>query len=261
MARKLLIYLSMLIGIGFLLFWIFVSRPYYIAHYGIPVVIITLIAGTSIIIVNLIGNKNFLPESLNKWIGIYYGLLVIIGSIFYIIFTYPFISNSSRYNNPYVISQNEYGILFDEEEIKKEIISWIGKKLPECEFNLINEGNKNRLHNFTGKIILLNFWATWCSPCVAELPALDTLYLRYKEQGLIVIALSFEGRDTIREFLKYYPNNLITGYYKNEVPLIPYRALPQIPQTFIIDRNGILREWWVGGRKYQEFENIVKQYL
>jgi peroxiredoxin len=59
------------------------------------------------------------------------------------------------------------------------------------------EGRTVRLSDYAGKIVLIDFWATWCEPCMAELPHLGQLYKTYKDQGFVVLGVSMDGPETI----------------------------------------------------------------
>jgi len=102
-------------------------------------------------------------------------------------------------------------------------------------------GKRHRLADHTGKVVLVNVWATWCSPCKKEMPELDRLYGKRKDDGLVVFGLSTEDLDTQRKFLKEgvsvsYPLLTVAG----SVPEV-YRATARFPANFLIDREGRLQ--------------------
>ena len=106
------------------------------------------------------------------------------------------------------------------------------------------KGNQVSLSDFRGQPVVLNFWATWCSPCRVEIPHLEALYTKYKDQGLVVI-----GMNTETDYMK-------VKYFAE--PQISYTVLLDggtqaqgydvsgIPCTYYIDRKGIIRHRSVG---------------
>jgi len=96
-----------------------------------------------------------------------------------------------------------------------------------------------------GKVVVLDFWANWCRPCVAELPALKQLYQKHREKGLMIIGLSYDGDKTILEqgILKHqipWPQVLVGDLTKQQA-MNQQMGIRGIPQYFVIDRQGILR--------------------
>jgi len=67
-----------------------------------------------------------------------------------------------------------------------------GQTAPDFAFSLVSNQETRRLSDYKGNLVLVNVWATWCMPCVAELPDLDKLQVKYKDKGLVVINLSDE---------------------------------------------------------------------
>lgn len=101
------------------------------------------------------------------------------------------------------------------------------------------DGEKWTLRDLRGKVVLVNFWATWCPPCRKELPDLDALYKRFRSQGFVVLAISDEQPETVRSFLAKhkvaYPVLLDPG------DLIHKRFnVDGIPKSYLYDRDGKL---------------------
>ncbi|HEX6864347.1 MAG TPA: redoxin domain-containing protein, partial [Thermoanaerobaculia bacterium] len=91
----------------------------------------------------------------------------------------------------------------------------IGQQTPDLAFHRVDSDKELRLHQFKGRVVLLNLWATWCAPCVQELPELAKLQQIYGERGLIVITLSQEERNELLEFASTRPSPVINGYAKD----------------------------------------------
>jgi thiol-disulfide isomerase/thioredoxin len=120
-----------------------------------------------------------------------------------------------------------------------------------------------------GRILLVNFWATWCEPCREEFPSLVRLHQTYHARGLSVVAISMdepESVSAIEQFLKSQVAQF--GSYRHNfrdfaalVDSINPRWGGGIPATFLYDRQGRLVESWQGATKYEEFENAVRRQL
>ena len=110
------------------------------------------------------------------------------------------------------------------------------------------EGGSVRMADLRGKVVLLNFWATWCPPCEAEMPDLDALHRTYgQSQGLVVLGVNLQedaGKvaQYVRERNLGFPILLdVDGHVTSEV----YHVRP-LPTSFIVDRQGYIRDVWNG---------------
>ena len=115
-------------------------------------------------------------------------------------------------------------------------------------------GNRHRLDEHEGKVVLVNVWATWCPPCRREMPDLDKLFQKRKEQGFIVFGLSTEDLETQLDFEENvlsvsYPLLTIEG----DVPAI-YQTTARYPANYLIDREGRLQP---APSTDRPFENLV----
>ena len=124
--------------------------------------------------------------------------------------------------------------------------------------------NHKSLVDFKGKVVLLNFWATWCAPCVEELPALNKLAKHYPKK-LVVLALSNERIHDIKNFLMAFPHfhsNFVIGNISRKKMLkhFPVRAFPE---TYILSPSGHLRKKIIGPRKWDSshWKNQIKTFL
>ena len=101
------------------------------------------------------------------------------------------------------------------------------------------KGVEHSLEQYRGKVVVVNFWATWCPPCVEELPSLESAWQRYRQQGLVVLAVSDEETDVVTSFLERLPTDIT-------FPLLIDRDMKSgnrwkirgLPTTVIIDRSG-----------------------
>jgi len=109
-----------------------------------------------------------------------------------------------------------------------------------------------------GKVVVVNFWATWCPPCRKEMPDLDELYKRFKDQGLLVLAISDEDMGKVRPFIAdhkvSYPILLDPGRKVNEL-----FQIEGIPRTFVYDRDGKLVAQSIDMRTQKQFLEMLAQ--
>jgi len=260
--KKIIYFLPLLVSGVSVLFFIFYSQPYYLARYGLTASILIAAGGIVSIAMSIRGSANHLPNTIGKWIASYIALIFIIASVYLTLLNYSYYGRVTMYDNPYILHESEGALGYDEATIEAQVHSMIGEKPPDLIFHLADNSKKCNLSEYQDKVILLNFWASWCFPCVSELPELDSLQLLYKHQGLVVITISGEARDSIVNFVKTNKLNTVVGYFEyDEVPILPYRALPLLPQSFVLDRKGNLREWFTGMKQFNFFEQMVKKYL
>lgn len=112
------------------------------------------------------------------------------------------------------------------------------------------------LSSFLGKVVFLNFWATWCGPCRAEMPSMQNLYESLGNDEFEIVAVNLqEGEDVVRDFVDQfgytYPilldsDGMIGGMY----------GARSIPTTYIVDKNGIILGGTIGGREWDSPEII-----
>jgi peroxiredoxin len=124
------------------------------------------------------------------------------------------------------------------------------------------EGRTVRLSNERGKIVLLNFWATWCGGCKVEMPWLAELDRQYRARGLEIIGVSMNdaGEDVIAKFAKS-KNAGYTIAKGNDAVAKAYGGVRFLPQTFVIDRRGVIVKTLAGVPDRRELEDIVKRLL
>jgi len=124
----------------------------------------------------------------------------------------------------------------------------LGQPLPEVTFDTL-DGEPIRLRDLEGQIVFLNFWATWCDPCRAEMSLLQRLQDEHGEEGVRVIALtdplSGQTEDDIREFVDSFDLTL-TVALSSDLAFYDAVQVWQIPTTIIMDRRGIVRFIHVG---------------
>ena len=116
--------------------------------------------------------------------------------------------------------------------------------------------------DFKGKVVILDFWATWCPPCRAEIPGFIDLQKKYQDQGLIIVGVSMDdgGVDTVKSFVQKMGMNYPVVMSDTNV-VSAYGNIEAIPTTFIIDRTGRIVTQHLGLTKESEFETEIKSLL
>jgi len=121
-----------------------------------------------------------------------------------------------------------------------------GQPAPAMQARLL-DGTVFNLARDAGKVVVVNIWATWCTPCREEMPALDAYYREHRGQGLILIALSMDDpkdEAKVREVTQAY--SFPVGLAR-DADLKGYGRIWRLPLTFVVDRTGILRkDQWYG---------------
>ncbi len=126
-------------------------------------------------------------------------------------------------------------------------------------------GNPVRLADFRGRVVLLNFWATWCAPCVREMPSLDRLQAALGERGLSVAAVSIDrgGVKVIRPFAKRLGLAHLGLYHDPKGVLFRALGVTGLPATFLIDRQGGIQGAYAGPAEWDgpEARALMEYYL
>ncbi len=122
-------------------------------------------------------------------------------------------------------------------------------------------GNNVSLSSYKGKVVLLNFWATWCPPCKAEIPDLIKLQENYKDKlAIFSVSLDQDDPKVVREFYKKYKINYPVVMFTEEI-LKNYGGISAIPTSFVINHKGELEGKIVGMRSYEMFVEILKPFM
>jgi cytochrome c biogenesis protein CcmG, thiol:disulfide interchange protein DsbE len=130
----------------------------------------------------------------------------------------------------------------------------IGSAAPE--FIVQDSDRKVDLRDFQGKILVLNFWATWCAPCVEEMPSLVQLQQRLKEKGVTVVGVSIDvDSDAYHRFLTNYKIDFLTVRDPSHKSSDLYGTF-KYPETYIIDRKGIVRRKFIGAVDWSQPEIV-----
>jgi cytochrome c biogenesis protein CcmG, thiol:disulfide interchange protein DsbE len=125
----------------------------------------------------------------------------------------------------------------------------IGSAAPD--FTVEDADRKVSLSELRGKIVVLNFWATWCAPCVEEMPSLVRLQQRMQNKGIQVLAVSIDDDPgAYHKFLKDYKVDLLTVRDPGHKSADLYGSF-KWPETYIIDRKGVIRRKFIGPQDWE----------
>ncbi len=164
-------------------------------------------------------------------------------------------------------------VVTENEEIvvtKKEPAAPKGKqrKAPDFTLTQVVDDKSITLSDYSGKVVLLDFWATWCPPCKVSIPKINNLYTKYKDKGFQVISVSvdrianFKDQDKLKKFIKQFSMNYPVVYVTREVRA-KYGGIPSIPTVFILDKEGNVVSIYKGFSESieKEIEETINQLL
>ena len=137
----------------------------------------------------------------------------------------------------------------------------VGQPPPPLHLTRLSGSDEVTLEGLAGRVVVLDFWATWCRPCRAIMPLLDSMYTRYNSQGLSIVGLSPETEGDIRAHMQRTPVRYTIA--RDVGGTIQAYGVRGIPMLVAIDRTGKVREVMVGvdGPAIQRLDNLVQRML
>ena len=163
----------------------------------------------------------------------------------------------------YAVAKRVYQILlerYDEsptlrQKIRDDLnrLDRVGKPAPEIVAKDL-KGDKFRLDSLRGKYVLVDFWATWCAPCIAELPRLQDSYAKYRERGFEIVGVSLDDTKTaVTDFVKArnIPWRQIHNA-SNDGDVVEAFGVNSIPATFLIDPKGVITRLEIRGQTLEQ---------
>lgn len=124
-------------------------------------------------------------------------------------------------------------------------VATVGEAAPNFELQNL-DGQSISLSSLKGKPVLINFWATWCKPCVSEMPYIQEIHEERSDTGLMVLAINIGDSSTeVEEFLQNY-NLALPVLLDTKDVVAPKYGIRYIPTTFFIDKDGIVRNKVIG---------------
>jgi peroxiredoxin len=133
----------------------------------------------------------------------------------------------------------------------------VGNVAPDFELPTL-DGKSVRLSDFRGKVVFLNFWATWCKPCREEMPSMEVLNKNFEKDGLVILAVSIDRVTTKKDIPPFVKSLnltfpvLVDSWGQTDKPY----KLMGVPESYIIDKDGILREKIIGPRDWTVIESL-----
>ncbi len=123
------------------------------------------------------------------------------------------------------------------------------------------QGQEIRLSDLRGKIVLLNFWATWCKPCKEEMPAMQAVYDKLRDQGFVVLAVNeLEDTERVIEHIRTHGHTFPVVMDRDNRVANRYGVVG-LPASFLVDRQGIVREHIFGNLLTEErIADLVRLY-
>jgi thiol-disulfide isomerase/thioredoxin len=123
-----------------------------------------------------------------------------------------------------------------------------GTRLPEIGLTDMR-GNRVDAAALKGKVVIVDFWASWCAPCKEEMPVLERLYKKYKGRGLVIVGVSVdEELENVKKFLKQLPVSFSIVHDADHKVANRFKP-PRMPSSYVVDRNGIVRHVHAGFRE------------
>lgn len=145
-------------------------------------------------------------------------------------------------------------VTVESERVSLEFDEWIGREAPDFTLTSL-EGEPFTMSSLRGRRVVLDFWATWCSPCRREVPHFIRLTDEHPEEELVIIGISDEEEELLLEFVEENGVNY-TIVMAGELPA-PFDSVLVIPTTFFIDRNGIIQSVLEGYHDYDQLKEYA----
>jgi thiol-disulfide isomerase/thioredoxin len=124
------------------------------------------------------------------------------------------------------------------------------------------DGKTVKFSDFRGKVVILNFWATWCMPCRIEIPDLAELQKQYGDKGLAIVGVSLDeqGPEVVKKFMKQFQMTYLV-VIGNEKIVAAYGGIEGIPTTFVIGRDGRIVSRHIGFAEKEVLEREIRSLL
>lgn len=209
----------------------------FLADWGQLIMGSVIIVCIGIIFLMVRRNKYFLPNGLGS------GLMVLVLLLITLISTMVFARIT-------MVKPGVMAIINQLEDTKG--------KAKELSFRLVADNSLRTMEDYRGKVVLLNFWATWCKPCLTEIPDLNELQTAYRDKGLEVITISDEKRERL---IKFHDKNemLVNSGYVTSFDWATMGS--ERPVTFLVDKSGLILDYYTGAYDYQFFESKILEHL
>ncbi|MFV2060726.1 MAG: TlpA family protein disulfide reductase [Gammaproteobacteria bacterium] len=131
------------------------------------------------------------------------------------------------------------------------------------EFSLKTDSGTITLNDLKGKVVYLDFWASWCVPCRKSFPWMNAMHVKYSSKGLVILAINLDKKpEAVAKFLKQYPAKFKIAYDPSGKSAEAYKVLG-MPSSYILDRNGNIVSTHIGFREKDkaELEKKINEVL
>jgi cytochrome c biogenesis protein CcmG/thiol:disulfide interchange protein DsbE len=158
------------------------------------------------------------------------------------------------------VKNNQAGYVFDAPTELSAVPNVMDYAAPQLELTSL-DGAQVSLEDLRGSVVLVNLWATWCPPCLQEMPTLNTFYEKYKDDGFVLIGVNQEeSRDIVAPFVEDF--GLSFPIWLDEKPLAQeaFKTV-NLPSSYVIDRDGRVRLMWIGGISEKNLEQYVPKVI
>jgi thiol-disulfide isomerase/thioredoxin len=139
----------------------------------------------------------------------------------------------------------------------------VGAFIPKCAVLGIGENQSLDLNQYKGKVLYVDFWASWCGPCAKSFPFLNEMHEQFKDQGLQIVGVNLdENADDAKAFLAKYPASFTVAADVSKQCAKDF-AVKAMPSSYLIDRNGVVQHVHLGFRpgEAQELRTLVEKLL
>lgn len=135
---------------------------------------------------------------------------------------------------------------------------------PAPDFTLVDRQGKTwTLSDLKGQVVFINFWATWCPPCLKELPSMQKLHDMMPENGFTMLAVLNKDKPNMADFVVKQKGITIPVLDDSENKVGSTYRLTGLPETFIVDKNGIIREKVIGAAQWDapQYVELMNRYI
>ena len=196
-------------------------------------------------------NKESRPIGAIQWVGTVIGGLAIVAGIWLIVMTAQ-VDGS-------VVTPSRGAIASPDQIEDMDLFA----PAEDFDFRLVASGQPASLSDLKGKVVILNLWATWCAPCLYEIPDLNRIHRDFADSGVVVLSVSDELPDELTAFSRTRPLETMSAFVdaSADLPQTVRAGLEIRPTSYVIDREGMLRKYILGARSYSYFRRAVEPYL